>query len=120
MLTFRALAPRQSESEGLTLETSALGFLYGDQFTFGYQLRGYLFCRIPIPIDSGALIASSPPGDGVAFTDWIVNYDVFSLVLSSYFRISKQGYIIYYADCSGLEDLAILQNNCPLKNKNLK
>ena len=33
---------------------------------------------------------------------------------------SKQGYIIYYADCPGLEDLAILQNNnyCPLKNKN--
>ena len=41
LLTFRALALR--ESEGLTLETSTLESLYGGQFIFSYQLKNQTF-----------------------------------------------------------------------------
>ena len=37
-LTFRALALRQSEDKGLTLETSASESLYAGQFTLSTQL----------------------------------------------------------------------------------
>ena len=50
-LTFRALALRRSESEGLTLETSAFESLYGGQFTLSTQLikQNYL---VILPTDA--------------------------------------------------------------------
>ena len=51
-MTFRALALRRSESEGLILETSVFASLYGDQFTFSSQLIKLKLNLVILPTDA--------------------------------------------------------------------